>query len=67
MEHVSEEINEFVGNMLITFFEYKQTNSVMCGYFCIAFIDFMLAGKKMTDFTNFFSPHDFQKNDKMMM
>ena len=35
----------------------------MCGYFCIGFIDFMLAGKKLTDYTNLFSPHDFKKND----
>ena len=33
----------------------------MCGYFCIGFIDFMLAGKKLTDFTSLFSPHDFKK------
>ena len=26
----------------------------MCGYFCIGFIDFMLAGKTATDFTNLF-------------
>ena len=24
---------------------------MMCGYFCIGFIDFMLAGKKLTDYT----------------
>ena len=35
----------------------------MCGYFCIGFIDFMLAGKKLTDFRKSFSPHDFKKND----
>ena len=34
----------------------------MCGYFCIGFIDFMLAGKTLTDCTNLFSPHDFDKN-----
>ena len=33
----------------------------MCGYFCIAFIDFMLAGKILTDYTNLFSHHDFKK------
>ena len=33
----------------------------MCGYFCIRFIDFMLAGKKLTDFTSLFSPDDFEK------
>ena len=35
----------------------------MCGYFCIGFIDFMLAGKKLTDYTNLFSPHGFKKYD----
>ena len=35
----------------------------MCRYFCIEFIDFMLAAKKLIDYTNLFSPHDFLKND----
>ena len=33
----------------------------MYGYFYIGFIDFMLAGKKLTDYTNLFSPHDLKK------
>ena len=39
----------------------------MCGYFCIGFIDFMPAGKKLTDFTCLFSPHDSDKNDDMIL
>ena len=39
----------------------------MCGYFCIGFIDFMLAGKKLTDFTSLFSPYDFKKNDYIIL
>ena len=35
----------------------------MCGYFCNGFIDFMLAGKKLTDF----SPYDFLKNDSVIL
>ena len=35
---------------------------MICGYFCIGFVDFMLAGKKLTDYANFFSPYDFKKN-----
>ena len=35
----------------------------MCGYFCIGFIDFMLAGKKLTDYTNLFSPYDLKKKN----
>ena len=39
----------------------------MCGYFCIGFIDFMLAGKKLTDFTYLFCPHEFKKNDYIIL
>ena len=38
----------------------------MSGYFCTGFIDFMLAGEKLTDYTNLFSPHDFKKNDNII-
>ena len=38
-----------------------QSNSSMCGYFCIRFMDFMFAGKTLIDFTSFFSPYDFEK------
>ena len=41
-------------------------DSIMCGYFCIGFIDFMLAGKKLTDYNNFFSPYDFNQNDNII-
>ena len=39
----------------------------MSGYFCIGFIDFMLASKKLTDYTNWVSPHDFKKNDDIIL
>ena len=65
VEHVPEEIKEFVGNKNIidNIFWVQSSNSVMCGYFCTAFIDFMLAGKKLTDFTNVFSPYDYEKTN----
>ena len=53
VEHVSEEIKEFIGNKNIkaNIFRVQANNSIMCGYFCIGFIDFMLAGKTLTDYT----------------
>ena len=39
----------------------------MCGYFCTRFIDFMLADKKLTGYTNMFSPYDFDKNDCIIL
>ena len=69
IEHIPEEIKEFVGNKNIkaNIFRVQANDSVMCGYFCIGFIDFMLAGKKLTDYTSLFSPHDFEKNDHIIL
>ena len=39
----------------------------MCGYFCIGFIDFMFAGKTLVGFTSLFFPHDFEKNDSIIL
>ena len=39
----------------------------MCGYFCIGFINFMLKGKSLLDYTNLFSPNYYKKNDKIML
>ena len=38
----------------------------MCGYFCIVFINYMLKGKTLLDYTNSFSPNDFKKNDRVI-
>ena len=59
-----EEIKEFIRNknIIANIFRVQANNSVMCGYFCIGFIDFMLAGNKLTDYTSLFSPYDFKKN-----
>ena len=67
VEHIPEEIREFIKdfpgnkNIKTNIFQIQEDNSIMCGYFCIGFIDFMLAGKKLTDYTNLFSPHDLKK------
>ena len=42
-------------------------DSIMCGYFCIGFINFMFSGKSLTDYTNLFSPNDFNKNDYIIL
>ena len=69
VEHIPEEIKEFTRNKntKANIFRMQAKNSVMCGYFCTGFIDFMLAGKKLTDVTSLFSPHDFNKNDHIIL
>ena len=65
VEHIPKEIRTFIDCPLIiktNIFRRQAYDSILCGYFCIGFIDFMLAGKTLTDFTNLFSPNNFKKN-----
>ena len=62
LEHIPKEIKTFINcplSMKTNIFRIQAYDSIMCGYFCIGFINFMLAGKTLTDFTNLFSPNDF--------
>ena len=69
VQHIPEEIKEFIENknIIANIFRIQANNSVMCGYFCIGFIDFMFTDKKLTDYTNLFSPCDFDKNDSIIL
>ena len=42
-------------------------DSIMCGYFCTGFTDFILAGKNLTEFTNIFFRNNFKKNDDIIL
>ena len=53
--------------MITNIYRIQAYNSIMCGYFCIGFIDFMFKGKSLLDYTNLFSPNDFEKNDKIIL
>ena len=62
VEHIPKEIKAFIDRSLsitTNIFRIQAYDSIMCGYFCIGFIDFMLAGKTLTEFTNLFSPNNF--------
>ena len=69
LEHIPKEIKTFINNKNIktNIFRIQAYDSIMCGYFCIGFIDFMLAGKTLTEFTNLFSPNNFKKNDDIIL
>ena len=68
IEHIPEEIKKLIGNRNIkaNIYRVQANNSVLCGYFCIGFIDFMLADKTLIDYTNLLSPYDFNKNDSII-
>ena len=68
VEHIPKEIKAFIKNKNIkTNIFTIQIFSIMCGYFCIGFINFMFKGKSLTEYTNHFSPNDFKKNDDTIL
>ena len=69
VEQVPKEIKRFIGHKDIktNIFRIQAYNSIMCGCFCIEFIDFMFANKTLIDFTSLFSPYNFEKNDKIIL
>ena len=69
VEHIPKGTRTFVNNKNIkrNSFRIQAYDSIMCGYFCIGFIDFMLAGKKLTDYINLLSPYDFINNGNIIV
>ena len=64
VEHIPKEIKKFIGNknIIANIFRIQAYDSIMCGYICIRFIDFMFNGNSLTDFTKLFLPNDFKKS-----
>ena len=56
IEHISKEVKKFINNknIIANIFRIQAYDSVMCGYFCIGFIDYMFMGESLTDYTNLF-------------
>ena len=69
VEHIPNEIKKFIGNenIITNIYRIQTYDSIMCGYFCIGFIDFMLKGKSLLDYKNLFSPNDYEKNYKIIL
>ena len=60
---------KFIGNrnIITNIYRIQAYDSIMCRYFCIAFIDFMLKGKNLLEYTHLFSPSKYEKNDKIIL
>ena len=76
IEHIPKEINKFINSdttnlsslkcIKSNIFRIQAYDSIMCGYFCIEFINYMPKGKTLLDYTNLFSPNDFKKNARVI-
>ena len=69
VEHIPKEIMKFTDRkkIITNIYRMQTYDSIMCGYFCIGFINFMFNDKSLTDYTNLFSPNNFKKKDDIIL
>ena len=68
IEYIPQEVLKKIKDKSITYniFRIQNNESIICRFYCIGFIEYMLAGKTLLDYTNLFSPNDYKKNDKII-
>ena len=69
VEHIAKEIIKIIGNknVITNIYRIQAYDPIMCGYFCIGFIDFILKGKSLLEYTNLFSSNDYEENNKIVL
>ena len=69
VEHLPKEVVKFLRgkDLNVNIFRLQPAQSVLCGYYCLKFLDFMFDGKSLTDFTSMFSPTNFLVNDRLLL
>ena len=67
-KYIPQEVLNKIRDKSIThdIFRIQDNESILCGFYCTTFIEYMLAGKSLFDYTNLFSPNDYRKNDKII-
>ena len=68
-ENIPKEIKIFIDKSIVVtnILRIQTYDSVMCRYFCIGFIELMLKGKTLTNFTDLFSPNNFKINENIIL
>ena len=69
VEHITKPIKKFIWNRNIktNTFRIQANNSIVCGYFCMGFIDFMLAGKTLIGYASLCLPYHFERHDEIIL
>ena len=67
VEHIPKEIKKFIENknIMANIYRIQAYDSMMCGYLCIGFINFMLQGESLQENINLLAPNEYEKNDKI--
>ena len=69
VEHIPKKVRKFIGNknIITNIYRIQAYDSITCGYFCIRFIDFILKGKILLEYSNLLPPNDYKKNEQIIL
>ena len=69
VRHIPKETKKFIGNknVITNTYRIQAYDLIMCGYFCIGFIGFMLKSKSLLDYTKLLSQNGYKKNHKTIL
>ena len=69
IEHLPDELVRFLRgkDLDVNIFRVQSKQLVLCGYFCIKFLEHMFDGKTLIEYTRLFSPNDFEANDRVVL
>ena len=69
LEHIPKETKKFIGNknIITDIYRRQSFDSTVCEHLCIEFINFMLKGKSLLDYTNLYSHNEYERNDKIIL
>ena len=69
VEYIPKGVERFIGSkdMTTNIYWRQAYNLILCRYFCIGYIGFMLKGKSLQDYANLFSHNGYKKNDQIIL
>ena len=67
VKHIPKETKMGNKNIVTNVYIIQAHHSIMYGYCCTGFIDFLLKDKRFLDYTNLFSLNEFEKNEKIIL
>ena len=64
IEYIPQEVLNKIRDKSINhnIFRIQDNEFIMCGFYCITFIEYIPAAKILLDYTNLFSPYDYKNN-----
>ena len=69
VEHIPKKIRQFIGNenVITNIYRIQAYDSITFRYFCVGFIDFMLKGESLLEYTNLFCPNEHKRNNEIIL